>query len=102
MTKADIVNEISEKTGIEKMAVQATVEAFMKAIRNSMVDGKNVYLRGFGTFVVKKRAKKIGRNISRNTTVEIPEHYIPSFKAAKTFSERVKRNVKTIEKDSGE
>jgi DNA-binding protein HU-beta len=97
MTKADIVNEISEKTGIEKMAVQATVEAFMKTIRNSMIDGKNVYLRGFGTFVVKKRAEKIGRNISKNTTVVIPAHYIPAFKAAKTFSDRVKRNVKTAE-----
>lgn len=97
MTKADIVNEISEKTGIEKMAVQATVEAFMKTIRNAMVDGKNVYLRGFGTFVVKKRAEKIGRNISKNTTVVIPAHYIPAFKAAKTFSDRVKRNVKSAE-----
>jgi DNA-binding protein HU-beta len=97
MTKADIVNEISEKTGIEKMAVQATVEAFMKTIRNSMVEGKNVYLRGFGTFVVKKRAEKIGRNISKNTTVVIPAHYIPAFKAAKTFSDRVKRNVKSAE-----
>jgi DNA-binding protein HU-beta len=97
MTKADIVNEISEKTGIEKMAVQATVEAFMKTIRNSMVEGKNVYLRGFGTFVVKKRAEKIGRNISKNTTVVIPAHYIPTFKAAKTFSDRVKRNVKAAE-----
>ena len=97
MTKADIVNEISEKTGIEKMTVQATVEAFMKTIRNSMVDGKNVYLRGFGTFVVKKRAEKIGRNISKNTTVVIPAHYVPAFKPAKTFSVRVKRNVKTAE-----
>jgi DNA-binding protein HU-beta len=97
MTKADIVNEIAEKTGIEKMAVQATVEAFMKTIRNSMVEGKNVYLRGFGTFVVKKRAEKIGRNISKNTTVVIPAHYIPAFKAAKTFSDRVKRNVKAAE-----
>lgn len=79
------------------MAVQATVEAFMKTIRNSMVEGKNVYLRGFGTFVVKKRAEKIGRNISKNTTVVIPAHYIPAFKAAKTFSERVKRNVKSAE-----
>ena len=94
MTKADIVNEISEKTGIEKMAVQATVEAFMKTIRNSMVEGKNVYLRGFGTFVVKKRAEKIGRNISKNTTVVIPAHYIPAFKPAKTFVEDVKKKVK--------
>jgi DNA-binding protein HU-beta len=97
MTKADIVNEISEKTGIGKIAVQASVEAFMKSIRNAMIEGKNVYLRGFGTFVVKKRAEKIGRNISKNTTVVIPAHYIPAFKPAKTFSERVKKNVKVAE-----
>ncbi len=97
MTKADIVNEISEKTGIEKIVVQTTVEAFMKSIRTSMTEGKNVYLRGFGTFVVKKRAEKIGRNISKNTTVVIPAHFIPAFKPAKTFSERVKKNVKVAE-----
>ena len=97
MTKADIVNEISEKTGIEMVVVQTTVEAFMKTIRSSMTEGKNVYLRGFGTFVVKKRAEKVGRNISKNTTVVIPAHYIPAFKPAKTFSERVKRNVKVAE-----
>lgn len=97
MTKADIVNEISEKTGIEKIVVQTTVEAFMKSIRTSMIEGKNVYLRGFGTFVVKKRAEKIGRNISKNTTVVIPAHFIPAFKPAKTFSERVKKNVKVAE-----
>jgi DNA-binding protein HU-beta len=97
MTKADIVNEISEKTGIEKIVVQTTVEAFMKSIRTSMTEGKNVYLRGFGTFVVKKRAEKVGRNISKNTTVVIPAHFIPSFKPAKTFTERVKRNVKVAE-----
>jgi len=97
MTKADIVNEISEKTGIEKIVVQTTVEAFMKSIRTSMTEGKNVYLRGFGTFVVKKRAEKVGRNISKNTTVIIPAHFIPSFKPAKTFTERVKRNVKVAE-----
>ena len=94
MTKADIVNEISEKTGIEKIVVQTTVEAFMKSIRTSMTDGKNVYLRGFGTFVVKKRAEKVGRNISKNTTVVIPAHFIPAFKPAKTFVEDVKAKVK--------
>lgn len=97
MTKADIVNEISEKTGIEKIVVQTTVEAFMKSIRTSMTDGKNVYLRGFGTFLVKKRAEKLGRNISKNTTVLIPAHFIPSFKPAKTFAERVKKNVHVAE-----
>ncbi|MEY5042334.1 MAG: hypothetical protein RLZZ414_1898 [Bacteroidota bacterium] len=94
MTKADIVNEISEKTGVEKIAVQATVEAFMKSIKNSLSEGQNVYLRGFGSFVVKKRAEKTGRNISKNTTIIIPEHFIPSFKPAKTFTERVKSKVK--------
>ncbi len=97
MTKADIVNEISDKTGIEKIVVQTAVEAFMKSIRTSMTEGKNVYLRGFGTFVVKKRAEKVGRNISKNTTVVIPAHFIPAFKPAKTFADRVKRNVKVAE-----
>jgi len=94
MTKADIINEIADKTGIEKVAVQATVEAFMKSVKNKMADGENVYLRGFGSFIVKKRAEKTGRNISKNTTIIIPAHYIPSFKPAKTFAERVKKSVK--------
>lgn len=94
MTKADIINEIAEKTGIEKVAVQASVEAFMKSVRNSMVSGENVYLRGFGSFIVKKRAEKTGRNISKNTTIIIPAHYVPAFKPAKTFSEKVKKNVR--------
>ncbi len=94
MTKADIINDIAEKTGIEKLAVQASVEAFMKSVRNSMEKGENVYLRGFGSFIVKKRAEKTGRNISKNTTIIIPAHYIPAFKPAKTFTEEVKKNVK--------
>jgi DNA-binding protein HU-beta len=94
MTKADIINEIAEKTGIEKVAVQASVEAFMKTVRNSMVAGENVYLRGFGSFIVKKRAEKTGRNISKNTTIIIPAHYVPAFKPAKTFTEKVKKSVK--------
>ncbi len=94
MTKADIINDIAEKTGIEKIAVQASVEAFMKSVRNSMVSGENVYLRGFGSFIVKRRAEKTGRNISKNTTIIIPAHYIPAFKPAKTFAEKVKKNVK--------
>lgn len=93
MTKADIINDIAEKTGIEKVAVQASVEAFMKSVRNSMVGGENVYLRGFGSFIVKRRAEKTGRNISKNTTIIIPAHYIPAFKPAKTFAEKVKKNV---------
>jgi DNA-binding protein HU-beta len=95
MTKAEIVAEIAEKTGIEKITVQAAVEAFMKSVKNNISQGKNVYLRGFGSFIVKKRAQKKGRNISKNTTIIIPEHFIPAFKPAKTFSEKVKKSVKS-------
>jgi len=94
MTKADLVNEISKNTGIEKQAVQKTIEAFMDSVRSSLAEGNNVYLRGFGSFIVKKRAKKTARNISKNTTIIIPEHYIPAFKPAKAFVNRVKENVK--------
>ena len=94
MTKAEVVAEISNKTGIEKVTVQATVEAFMETIKDSLSKNKNVYLRGFGSFIVKKRAQKTARNISKNTTIIIPEHFIPSFKPAKTFVGKVKSNVK--------
>jgi DNA-binding protein HU-beta len=94
MTKAEIVAEIATKTGIEKVAVQATVETFMEAVKVSMQKGENVYLRGFGSFIVKKRAQKTGRNISKNTTIVIPAHYIPSFKPAKVFTNEVKKSVK--------
>lgn len=94
MTKADIVNEISKTTGIEKITVQKTVEAFMENVKDSLSKNRNVYLRGFGSFIVKKRAKKTARNISRNTTIIIPEHSIPSFKPAKTFVAKVKSNIK--------
>lgn len=93
MTKADIINEISKKTGIEKVTVQKSVEAFMESIKDSLVKGNNVYLRGFGSYVVKKRAKKTARNISKNTTIIIPEHFIPSFKPAKSFVNKVKTNT---------
>ena len=94
MTKAELVSEISDSTGIEKVAVQATVEAWMTSIKGALAKGENVYLRGFGSFVVKKRAEKTGRNISKNTTIIIPARNIPTFKAAKTFVEKVKTNVK--------
>jgi len=94
MTKAEIVADIANKTGIEKIAVQKTVEAFMDAIKDSMVNGENVYLRGFGSFVIKRRAEKTGRNISKNTTIIIPAHNIPSFKPAKSFVSDVKNTVK--------
>jgi len=94
MTKADIGIVISQNTGIEKVTVQKTVEAFMETVKGNLVKGKNVYLRGFGSFIVKKRAEKTARNISKNTTIIIPEHYIPSFKPSKSFVTKVKNNVK--------
>jgi DNA-binding protein HU-beta len=94
MTKADLVNEISKKTGIEKVSVQKTIESFMDSVKESLVSNENVYLRGFGSFVTKKRAEKTARNISKNTTIIIPEHYIPSFKPSKSFVNKVKENVK--------
>lgn len=93
MTKADIVANISEKLGMEKGDVQATIESFMDEVKNSLESGDNVYLRGFGSFVVKTRAEKTGRNISKNTTIKIPAHNIPAFKPAKIFIEGVKSNV---------
>lgn len=93
MTKADLVSRISEKTGIERPDVQATVEAFMESVRDSLEQGNNVYLRGFGSFVIKRRAKKTGRDILKNKTIEIPAHNIPSFKPAKSFMENVKAKV---------
>ena len=94
MTKADIVSRISDKSGIEKADVLATVEAFMTEVKSALEQGDNVYLRGFGSFVVKERAEKTGRNISKNTTLIIPAHNIPSFKPSKTFVEGVKKKVK--------
>lgn len=90
MTKADIVNEISRSTGLEKAAVLATVEKFMEVVKDSMANGNNVYLRGFGSFIIKTRSEKTARNISKNTTIIIPAHKIPAFKPAKVFMEQVK------------
>ncbi|HSQ46575.1 MAG TPA: HU family DNA-binding protein [Lutibacter sp.] len=93
MTKAEIVSNIADKSGIEKADVLATVEAFMEEVKNSLEKGDNVYLRGFGSFIIKTRAEKTGRNISKNTTIKIPAHNIPSFKPAKVFVEGVKSKV---------
>lgn len=90
MTKADIVTEIANKTGIEKVQVQAVVESFMKSVKKSMIQGENVYLRGFGSFILKTRKQKTGRNISKNVAITIPEHQIPAFKPAKTFAAEIK------------
>ncbi len=92
MTKSDIVNEISKSTGIEKQMVQDTVEAFMESLKKSLVKGNNVYLRGFGSFIIKQRAQKTARNISKNTTITIPAHRVPSFKPSKTFVNQVMEN----------
>ena len=94
MTKADIVNEISKGTGVEKAQVQQIVEAFMESIKDSLTSNKNVYLRGFGSFIVKRRAEKVARNISKNTTITIPAHNIPAFKPAKSFAGKVKATAK--------
>ena len=93
MTKAEIVANISDKSGIEKADVLRVVEDLMKEVKNSLENGDNVYLRGFGSFTVKTRAEKTGRNISKNTTIKIPAHNIPAFKPAKIFVEGVKKNV---------
>ena len=94
MTKADIVKEIAKNTGINKADVLATVETFMEVVRESLADNENVYLRGFGSFIVKKRAQKTARNISKNTTIIISEHNIPAFKPAKAFVNLVKEQTK--------
>ena len=90
MTKADIVREIAKKTGIDNATVLASVEAFMESVKESLAREDNVYLRGFGSFILKKRAQKTARNISKNTTIIIPEHHIPAFKPAKTFTDQIK------------
>ncbi|HAP02218.1 MAG TPA: integration host factor subunit beta [Bacteroidetes bacterium] len=93
MRKADIVTKVSEKTGLQKNDVLISIESFLKEIKESLKDGNNVYIRGFGSFIVKKRAQKIGRIITRNEAIVIPEHFIPAFKPAKTFVERVKKSA---------
>ncbi len=92
MRKADLIIEIAEKTGVPKVDVLVTLEAFFKEVKESLAGGENVYVRGFGSFVVKKRAMKIGRNIKKNISIEIPAHSIPAFKPAKVFVDSVKKN----------
>ncbi|MFC2450907.1 MAG: HU family DNA-binding protein [Flavobacteriaceae bacterium] len=94
MTKAELVNAIASKLGTEKNETQRIVEAFMQEIRATMYNGENVYLRGFGSFIIKARAAKTGRNISKNTSIQIPAHNIPAFKPSKTFVDKVKTRVK--------
>ncbi len=90
MTKADIVAEIAKQTGIEKEVVSEVTEAFMEHVKDAMVGGDEVFLRGFGSFIIKRRAEKTARNISKNTTITVPAHNIPAFEPAKTFMAAVK------------
>jgi DNA-binding protein HU-beta len=94
MTKADIVKEIAQKTGIDKNTVLQTVEVFMDVVKENMIAGENIYLRGFGSFILKRKAEKLARNISKNTTIKIPAHFAPAFKPSKSFSSVVASKVK--------
>ncbi len=94
MTKADLIAQIADKTGVEKADVSTTIESLFLVIKDSLADGENIYVRGFGSFVNKKRARKVARNISKNTAIVIDEHFIPSFKPAKLFVEQVKTSEK--------
>jgi DNA-binding protein HU-beta len=91
MRKSDLINNISDKTGIPKVDVLVTVESLIKEIKENISKGENIYIRGFGSFITKKRAAKIGRNIKKNVAVNIPEHYIPAFKPSKEFVNEVKQ-----------
>jgi DNA-binding protein HU-beta len=90
MRKADLITQISEKTGIPKVDVLVTLETMFREVKESLASGENIYIRGFGSFITKKRAAKIGRNIKKNVAVEIPEHFIPAFKPSKEFVQEVK------------
>ncbi|HHG84840.1 MAG TPA: integration host factor subunit beta [Bacteroidetes bacterium] len=96
MTKAEVIQEIANKTGVDKADVSTTIEAFFKVIKNALSENENVYFRNFGSFVVKKRAQKVARIISQNKSIIIPEHYIPSFKPAKSFVAKVKDSTATM------
>jgi len=97
MRKSDLITEISDKTGIPKVDVLLTLETMFKSIKKSLVEGENIYIRGFGSFITKKRAAKIGRNIKKNVAVQIPEHFIPAFKPAKEFMLEIKSSKKNKE-----
>ena len=99
MRKAELVNLISEKTGVPKVDVLVSMETFFNEIKETLSSGENVYIRGFGSFIIKKRAKKIGRPIKKNVSLESPEHYIPAFKPAKIFVDQVKDSVHSLPKD---
>ena len=103
MKKSDLINMISDQTGIPKVDVLVTLESFFVNVKDTLIDGENIYIRGFGSFITKKRAAKLGRNIKKNTSVYIPEHYVPSFKPAKEFVDEVKKlntsNIVAVKED---
>lgn len=100
MRKADVVQSIAEKTGIPKVDILVVLEAFFKEVKSTLTEGEAVYVRGFGSFILKKRAAKIGRNIKKNVAVEIPEHFIPAFKPAKEFMVAVKTSKHELRETS--
>lgn len=102
MRKADLVTAISDKTGVPKVDVLVTLEEFFVQVKESLAGGENVYIRGFGSFIVKRRKKKVGRHIKQNVSIEIPEHFIPSFKPAKIFMEMVKDKVQSLPEDESD
>jgi DNA-binding protein HU-beta len=99
MRKADLVAIIADKTGVPKVDVLVTLESFFREVKGTLSNGENVYVRGFGSFVIKKRAEKVGRNIKKNEAIVIPEHFIPAFKPAKVFVDQVKENVDSLPKE---
>ena len=102
MRKADLVNKISDKTGIPRIDVLVSIESFIREVKESLREGENVYVRGFGSFIVKKKAAKVGRNIKENAVIEIPEHFVPAFKPAKTFVDRIKKSHAVTPKRNNE
>jgi DNA-binding protein HU-beta len=100
MTKSEIVNEIAVRTGLEKAAIADTIDNFFVVVKNSMINGNNIYLRGFGTFELKERKQKVARNIKRNTSLVVPAHYVARFKPAKEFAQQVKESEVLTERIS--
>lgn len=100
MRKADVVSKIADKTGVAKVDILVTLETFFKEVKTSLIEGEPIYVRGFGSFILKKRAAKVGRNIKKGTSVQIPEHFIPAFKPAREFMQAVKASEHTLEESS--
>lgn len=94
MTKADVINSITQKTGLDRSEVSSTVESFLSVVKDSMAEGNDIFIRGFGSFINKKKAKKTARNISKNTAIIIDEHYAPKFKPSPEFVDKVKNSDK--------